>query len=152
MFSVKWIVVVSIAALIGLALLSPLTVAHDNDDNEFEGDLTAPAGGKPFGGDVVGSFEIEWDGNELEIEVEVDISAPDGYVLEGWLVDLRAPGDPNYKLSLGQLEDGELEFEQNMVNPFTYTLLVITMEPANDLDPNAGPPVAGVKLPSPFGQ
>ena len=149
LFSVKWIVVVAIAALIGLALISPLTVAHDSDDNEFEGDLTAPTG-PPFGGDVVGSFEIEWDGNELEIEVEVEISAPDGYVLEGWLVDPGA--DPVYKLSLGLLVDGELEFEQTLVNPFTYRLLVITMEPANDLDPNAGAPVAGALLPAPFGQ
>lgn len=149
MFSVKWIVVAAVAALLGLALFAPLTVAHDEDDNEFEGDLTAPAGGTPFGGDVVGSFEIEWDGIELEIEAEVDISPPSGYVFEGWLVDAGGTG---YKLSLGQLEDGELEFEQNMVNPFTYTFLVITMEPANDLDPNPGPAVAGANLPSPFGQ
>ncbi len=149
MFSVKWIVVVAVAALLGLALLAPLTVAHDEDNNEFEGDLTTPAGGKPFGGAVVGSFETEWDGNELKIEVEVDISPPSGYVFEGWLVDAGGTG---YKLSLGQLDSGELEFEQDMVNPFTYTFLVITMEPANDLDPNAGPLVAGANLPSPFGQ
>lgn len=74
-----------------------------------------------------------------------------GYVFEGWLVDPGA--DPVYKLSLGQLEDGELEFEQNLVNPFTYHLLVVTVERANDLDPNAGDPVAGAPLPSPpFGQ
>lgn len=149
MINVKWIVVVAVAALLGLALLAPLTVADDDGDEEFEGNLTAPAGGNPFGGDVVGSFEIEWDGNELEIEAELDISPMSDYVFEGWLVD---PGT-DYKLSLGQLEDGELEFEQDMVNPFTYTVLVITMEEANDLDPRPDTPVAGALLPSPpFGQ
>ncbi len=152
LFSVKWILVVAVAALMGLALLSPLTVAHDSDDNEFEGDLTAPAGGTPFGGAVVGSFEIEWDDNDLDIEVEVDISAPEGYVLEGWLVDPIPLGGTGYKLSLGLLDDGELEFEQSLVNPFTYSFLVITMEPAGDLDPNAGAPVAGAHLAAPFGQ
>ena len=154
MFSLKWIVVVAAAALIGLALLAPLGVAHDSDDNEFEGDLTAATpGGPPFGGVVMGSFEIEWDGNELEIEVQMDFSAPAGYVLEGWLVDPPPRGGTGYKLSLGLLEDGELEFEQTLVNPFTYSFLVITMEPAGDTDPNAGPPVAGADLGfDPFGQ
>ncbi len=154
MFSVKWILVVAVAALMGLALLSPLTEAHDSDDNELEGDLTAATqGGPPFGGAVVGSFEIEWDGNDLEIEVEIDISAPAGYVLEGWLVDAPPRGGTGYKLSLGLLKDGELEFDQTLVNPFTYSFLVITMEPAGDPNPNAGPPVAGADLGfDPFGQ
>ena len=114
---------------------------------EFEGDLTTPSGGAPFGGDVVGSFEIEVEGDEVEIEVDVDISVPDGHVLEGWLVDM----DTGYKLSLGMLQS-DLDFEQNMVNPFTYGVLVITMESAADLDPNAAMAVAGALLPAPFGQ
>ncbi len=159
MFSVKWIVVVAVAALLGLALLAPLTVAHDEEDDDkfkgkFKGDLTmATPEGPPFGGADVGSFKIKWKGNELEIEVEVDISAPSGYVLEGWLVDPPPRGGTGYKLSLGLLEDGELEFEQTLVNPFTYSFLVITMEPIGDPNPNAGPPVAGADLGfDPFGQ
>ena len=156
MFRVKWIVVVAVAALLGLALFAPLTVAHKEDDDKvkgkFKGDLTAPTG-PPFGGAVVGSFEIKWKGNELKIEVEMDISAPSGYVLEGWLVDPPPRGGTGYKLSLGLLEDEELEFKQTLVNPFTYSFLVITMEPVGDTDPNAGTPVAGADLGfDPFGQ
>lgn len=147
MFSVKWIV--GVVAAVAL-LISPLAVIGTSSGQEFEGNITA--GGPPFAGGVVGTFEIEVKGNEVEIEAEVDISVPSGFVLEGWLVDAPPLGGTGYKLSLGLLEDGELDFAQNMVNVFTYNFLVITMEPAGDPDPNAAAPVAGAVLGAPFGQ
>lgn len=142
MIGAKWIAGIGAVALVAALALLPAAQAQ-----EFEGDLTTPSGGAPFGGDVVGSFEIEVEGHEVEIVASVDISVPDGHVLEGWLVDM----DTGYKLSLGMLQS-DLEFEQNIVNPWTYGVLVITMEPAADLDPNPAMPVAGALLPAPFGQ
>jgi hypothetical protein len=46
-----------------------------------------------------------------------------------------------YKLSLGQFGDrGSLSFRQNIVNPHTYNVIVMTEEPANDLDLNPADP------------
>ncbi len=143
----KWIVGVLAAAAL---LVSPLALIGTSSGLEFEGNLFA--GPPPAPGAIVGTFEIEVKGNEVRIEAEVDISVPSGFVLEGWLVDAPPLGGTGYKLSLGLLEDGELKFEQNMVNVFTYNFLVITMEPANDLDPNAAGPVAAAVLGAPFGQ
>jgi hypothetical protein len=78
-----------------------------------------------------------------DIEVKVsDLPVQDGYVLEGWLVDMET----GYKLSLGGFTtdrhgDGTLHFEQRMVNFSLYDLVVITLEPAHDTDPNPGTPL-----------
>lgn len=111
------------------------------------GDLTAPSGGNPFGGEKIGTFEIKTKGYAARISADVEIKPSDGMVFEGWLVDAGT----GYKLSLGQLRDDSLHFRQNMVNSFTYNMLVITEEPAGDTDPNPATPVAGAGLPSPFG-
>jgi len=129
--------------MVGVLLMAPLAAAH-----AFRGDLTAPAGGNPFGSDTVGSYRIVVHGTRVVIRADVDLSPPAGYVLEGWLVDMQT----GYKLSLGELRHGHLRFEQHMVNPWTYGILVITAEPAGDLDPNPAMPVAGALLPAPFGQ
>jgi hypothetical protein len=42
-----------------------------------------------------------------------------------------------YKLSLGQFRDGNLDFSQSMVNPYTYKNFEVTEEPAEDPDPRA---------------
>lgn len=135
-------------AMVAAGLMATLALAPAVTAREFRGSLTAPSGGAPFGGEEVGSFEIEVRRNRITIEAEVDLDAPDGYTFEGWLVDMQT----GYKLSLGQLDGDELRFRQRMVNPFTYGVLVITMEPVGDLDPNPAAPVAGALLESPFGQ
>nr|MBA3749756.1 hypothetical protein [Nitrosopumilus sp.] len=57
-----------------------------------------------------------------------------------------------YKLSLGQVDKGVLEFTQKMINPYTYKQFIITEEPIADKDPNAAGTLAGLELPPPFGQ
>ena len=142
MTRILWAVLV--LGTIGLAaVLAPPAVAKG-----FRGDLTTPADGAPFGGDVVGSYRVDVHGQRVTIHADVNLEAPDGYTLEGWLVDMQT----GYKLSLGGLEGGKLRFHQTMVNPWTYGVLVITAEPIADLDPNPAMPMAGALLPAPFGQ
>ena len=64
------------------------------------------------------------------------MSAPpaDGKVYEGWFVD---DGGSGYKLSLGEFsKNGTLTFNEQMVNPYTYTQFIVTEEPFEDADPN----------------
>ena len=65
------------------------------------------------------------------------MSAPpgEGKVFEGWFVD---DGGSGYKLSLGEFsKNGTLTFNEQMVNPYTYTQFIVTEEPFEDADPNA---------------
>ncbi|MGB7959358.1 MAG: hypothetical protein WCF46_05645, partial [Nitrososphaeraceae archaeon] len=57
-----------------------------------------------------------------------------GKVFEAWLVDDYYEGS-GYALSMGKiLESGTLEFHEVMTNAKTYTDIIITQEPANDLN------------------
>jgi hypothetical protein len=139
-----------VAAAGGAAIFSAMGAAEATDRGRISGTLTAPSNGNPFGGDQVGTFSVLSDGSQTSIFARVDIVASEGSVLEGWLVDEGT----GYKLSLGQLNDnnGSLIFHQDLVNAYTYNVLVITEEPDNDTDPNPATPVGGAPLPSPFGQ
>ncbi len=136
-----------LAAVFVFALLAVavpvLAMSH-----KFKGDLTTPSGSNPFGGDVTGKYSIDVHGSMLRLMADVDAQPIQGYVYEGWLVDMQT----GYKLSLGQFRDNSLKFDQHMVNPWTYGVLVITSEPVSDLDPNPATPIAGALLQSPFGQ
>jgi hypothetical protein len=132
----------------GATLFSAIGAAEATAEGILSGTLTAPSNGDPFGGDQVGTFNVLSDGNQTSIFAQVDLVASEGSVLEGWLVDAAT----DYKLSLGELDNGSLIFHQDLVNAYTYNLLVITEEPDNDTDPNAATPVGGAPLPSPFGQ
>jgi hypothetical protein len=137
-------VVVVGAALALLPRPGPLPLASAQ---EFEGQLTAPQGEQPFGGAAVGTYMVEVRGNRVEVRATLDQGPASGQVHEGWLVDPQT----GYKLSLGLVEGGSLRFEQAMVNPWTYGMLVITSEPAGDADPNPAQPVGGAMLQAPFG-
>jgi hypothetical protein len=134
----------------GTASIFSITDAAEATNKErIAGTLTTPSDGNPFGGDEVGTFSVRSDGSETSISADVSLVAPEGSVLEGWLVDVGT----DYKLSLGQLDGkGSLSFRQDLVNAYTYNVLVITEEPEDDTDPNAATPVGGAPLPSPFGQ
>ena len=112
------------------------------------GNLTAPAGDAPFGGNIVGTYSIKVT-NSDQVNVSTTIkSTSSGMVQEGWLVDM----DSGYKLSLGKADShGKLMFSQSMVNPWIYDVLVITEEPIGDSDPAPNVPVGGVLLETPFG-
>ena len=154
MVRMRWVAVLGAIGVLAVAALLPAAEAR-----AFRGELTAPSGSAPFGGDVVGAYRISVRGSQVTISAWLEMEPPAGYVFEGWLVDMQSP----YKLSLGGLigdgdddDDDEgrmvLSFHQRMVNVWTYGVLVITTEPSRDLDPNPAMPVAGALLPRPFGQ
>ena len=56
---------------------------------------------------------------------------------------------------MGQIDSsGNLKFNENMVNAFTYTDVVVTIEPSDDKDPKPAwsNSVAAYWLTPPFGQ
>ena len=132
------------------AIVPGHTLVETPDTFFIRGDLTSPADGKPFGGDVVGDYFIRVNGNDIRINTEFDAAPSEGTVYEGWLVDV----DTGYKLSLGQFNEysNELFFSQEIVNPWIYNVLVISEEPMGDTDPSPDTPVGGVPLKAPFGQ
>jgi hypothetical protein len=145
-------VLAAVFAIGTVAAISVQSAAADHEEfdrNKLRDDLTSPAGGDPFGGGDIGDYSIKTDGHRTVIRAHVDIKPTDDMLLEGWLVDMGT----GYKLSLGQFSDhGSLSFSQELVNAYTYNVLVVTEEPEGDLDPNPANPVGGAELPSPFGQ
>jgi hypothetical protein len=114
------------------------------------GELSKPAGGNPYGGEKIGDITISSDGHQTDIKGLVSASPAEGNVYEAWLHDA---GGSDYRLSLGQLsENGTIDVSQHMVNPFTYTVFLVTEEPQDDVDPNSADAIAGVELEAPFGQ
>jgi hypothetical protein len=114
------------------------------------GDLTQASGGNVFGGQETGEITIKSDGRQMDISGLISASPGEGKVYEAWLEDAGGSG---YRLSLGQVpENGTIQFSQNMVNPFTYTIFYISEEPENDADPNPADAIAGIELEAPFGQ
>ena len=145
------IITLSIAAILAVSLIANTNFVNQEvfAQEKIEGKLTAPSGDKPFGGDDVGTIEIEYDKNNVSIMSELNKSPSEGMVFEGWLVD----PDTGYKLSTGLLDENNAQtFEQVIVNPYIYNVYVVTEEPVEDVDPNANIPAGGFALPSPFGQ
>ena len=93
-----------------------------------------------YGGEKIGNLTIGFTspGNgsisggfvNLTAQVALPVS---GSVLEGWLID---PDIPSYfNLTLGQFVNGNLKFDQYMVNPAVYKFFVVSQEPVGDTDP-----------------
>ena len=108
-----------------------------NDMTFLKGELTSPIGDDPsddpFGGDkIVGDYYVRIrDGEQVRVFANLN-PAPEGTVLEGWLVDFES----GYTLSTGKANDKDVMiFTQLMVNPSIYDALVITAEPIRDTDP-----------------
>lgn len=118
------------------------------DAQEMSGDITAPAGENPFGGEKMGTIIVDSSGRRTNVSADINAAPKEGNVLEGWLVDEGS----TYKLSLGQFRNGTLDFSQYMVNPYTYNNFEVTEEPAEDPDPNAADSIAGFELKTPFGR
>jgi hypothetical protein len=107
-----------------------------------------------YGGQLFGAVDISTNGRTTEVAIATDYLAPPGKVFEAWLVD-GGGGASGYPLSLGQLFlSGTLKFNEHMVNAYTYTDLIITVEPVNDLDPGGAwsQTVAAYVLAEPFGK
>ncbi len=111
-------------------------------------DVTKPAGNNPYGGEKVGTISITPEGHIVHAVANMTAPPSTGKVYEGWFVDAGGSG---YKLSLGEFgKNGTLQFDQQMVNPYTYTQFIVTEEPFEDADPNAAGVIGGAQLQAPF--
>jgi len=107
-----------------------------------------------YGGTIFGLANVCTDGYTINVDLATNYLPPSGKVFEAWLVD-DYYGGSGYALSMGKiLESGTLVFDEIMTNAKTYTDIVITLEPANDLSPLAAwsDAVAQTWLLPPFGQ
>ena len=107
-----------------------------------------------YGGQIFGLIDIDSDGHKTQINIASDYLPPADKVYEAWLVDgnYYASG---YPLSLGKLDlSGNLKFTEDMVNAYTYTDVVVTVEPKDDKDPKPAwsNSVGAYWIPPPFGQ
>ena len=109
----------------------------------------AKSPGPGFGDEKIGTVSIDSNVNKTAISSDVTAQPKQDKVFEGWLLDT---GGSNYKLSLGQFDNGNLQFAEKLVNPYTYKQFIITEEPKDDRDPNTADTYGGTDLPSPFGQ
>ena len=86
-------------------------------------------------GNIFGFVNIKSDGHATEIKGLSNYLPPSGKVFEAWLLD-GGSGSSGYPLSLGQFTNNlTLSYDANLVNPYTYTDLFVTVEPQNDPDP-----------------
>jgi Anti-sigma-K factor rskA len=102
--------------------------------------------------DKVGSYAIVHSKNNIVVGVAVDVPVSNqGNVYEAWLVDERS----GYYHSLGLLDpnnNNKLSLSTDMVNPYAYDKIVVTEEPADNLEPKPSETiVGGSDLPEPFG-
>jgi hypothetical protein len=113
-------------------------------------DITKATEGKATGGEKMGTVTITPEEHTLTIIGNMSSPPGEGKVFEGWLVDAGGSG---YQLSLGEFgKNGTLHYQENLVNPYTYSQFVVTEEPFEDTDPNAAAAFAGADLQTPFGQ
>jgi hypothetical protein len=145
------IVAVLITSVIGVTLISlPFENAQATSTTEqTQTGVVVGYGGQPFG-----LVDISTNGRTTEVSIATDFLSPPGKVFEAWLVD-GGGGASGYPLSLGQLfTSGTLKYDEHLVNAYTYTDLIITVEPANDLDPGGAwaQTVGAYLLVSPFGK
>jgi hypothetical protein len=107
-----------------------------------------------YGGTIFGLANVCTNGYTINVDLATNYLPQSGKVFEAWLVDDAYQGS-GYALSMGKiLASGTLGFQEIMTNAKTYTDIVITQEPANDLSPLASwsNSVAQTWLLPPFGQ
>jgi hypothetical protein len=132
------------------ALSTSITAVHIGAadaqvQTESSGDLTAPEGDSPFGGDNVGTYTIGLDREGLRVQVNMDLTPTSGNAYQAWLVDNATDTD----LALGQLTDNALADTLQSTNDTSqYNLIVVTEEPVDDQDParDSAAVVAGAEL------
>ncbi len=107
-----------------------------------------------YGGTIFGLANVCTNGTAINVDIAANYLPQSGKVFEAWLVDDTHTGS-GYALSMGKFTNsGILTFHEIMNNAKTYTDIVITQEPANDLSPLASwsNSVAQTWLISPFGE
>ena len=144
-----------LAIVFGVAI-SPIIAADNVEarpaDNRYilHGDLTAPNNGKPFGGEIVGAYNIHVKDEVTSIYAGLEKRASNGMIFEGWLVDVET----GENLSTGTFKENvKRRFFLLDESEFRYDVFVVTEEPIINSDPAPTlPPVGGVPLSTPFGQ
>ncbi len=105
--------------------------------------------------EVFGFADIQSsDGHSLNIQGLANYLPPSGKVFEVWLLD-SGYGTSGYPLSIGQIKnDLTFSYDAYLVNPYTYTDLFVTVEPADDPDPKPAysVTVGAAPLSVPFGK
>ena len=141
------IVTVWVSSIILLLTLVAITVplAHA----QMTLNITKADADKPYGGEKLGTVLIVPKEHVLSVTANMRSQPINGTVYEGWLVD----DGSGYKLSLGEFsKNGTLTYNDQMVNPYTYTQFIVTEEPFEDADPNAAAATGGTQLQAPFGR
>ena len=125
------IVTVWVSSIILLLTLVAITVplAHA----QMTLNITRADADKPYGGEKLGTVLIVPKEHVLSVTANMRSQPINGTVYEGWLVD----DGSGYKLSLGEFSNNRtLTYNDQMVNPYTYTQFIVTEEPFEDPDPN----------------
>ena len=141
------IVTVWVSSIILLLTLVAITVplAHA----QMTLNITRADADKPYGGEKLGTVLIVPKEHVLSVTANMRSQPINGTVYEGWLVD----DGSGYKLSLGEFSNNRtLTYNDQMVNPYTYTQFIVTEEPFEDPDPNAATATGGTQLQIPFGR
>jgi hypothetical protein len=146
----KAIIGIFVMAALSLALASSvLTNAYAQESTKCQtGALLG------YGGTIFGLANVCTNGYTINVDVASNYLPQSGKVFEAWLVD-NAGGGSGYALSMGKLlQSGTLTFNEIMNNAKTYTDIILTQEPNNDLSPLASwsNSVAQTWLIPPFGQ
>jgi hypothetical protein len=147
---VKGIIGIFLTAALSLVLASPiLTNVYAQETPKCQtGALLG------YGGTIFGLANACTNGYTINVDLSTNYVPQAGKVFEAWLVD-NAGGGSGYALSMGKiLDSGTLSFNQIMNNAKTYTDIVLTQEPDNDVSPLASwsNSVAETWLIPPFGQ
>jgi hypothetical protein len=147
---VKGIIGIFLTAALSLVLASPiLTNVYAQETPKCQtGALLG------YGGTIFGLANACTNGYTINVDLSTNYVPQAGKVFEAWLVD-NAGGGSGYALSMGKiLDSGTLSFNEIMNNAKTYTDIVLTQEPDNDVSPLASwsNSVAETWLIPPFGQ
>jgi hypothetical protein len=146
----KAIIGIFVMAALSLALASSVvTSAYAQESTKCQtGALLG------YGGTIFGLANVCTNGYTINVDLASNYLPQSGKVFEAWLVD-NAGGGSGYALSMGKiLQSGTLSFNEIMNNAKTYTDIILTQEPNNDLSPLASwsNSVAQTWLIPPFGQ
>ena len=134
-----------IALMLVAALFTLVQLTHAQ---QIDIDVTKATGDKPYGGEKIGTVSITPAGHVVKLVGNMTLAPSAGKVYEGWFVDAGGSG---HTLSLGEFaKNGTIHFDQQMVNPYTYTQFMVTEEPFEDVDPGAAGAIGGAQLQAPF--
>lgn len=124
-------ILVSIAAAATISTTTPQLLFQQQAKAQgkqtlIQGELTAASGGKPSGGERIGSYAITEQSNSLlSVLVGMEKSPSAGKVFKAWLVDTNT----NSYLNLGQTgPDGKLSYSAN-IHPLVYNQILVSEEP-----------------------